>query len=235
MAEIRESYDVKADASRVYEVLRRGGVAIVPYDIAYTMQSATDDALRRAYAAKQRSYDRASGIVGNGDIQEAVHILSDRDRRIIRSIAQDHNLPFSVIAPFRAEHPFMKALTPFLLQMGTKDGTVNFLLNAGPLRDEIAALSWEDRFPILASTANRSMRGTKYRLQDIEPEVVAAADITLDYGTARHAHPKGLSSTQIDFRTMKVVRWGLFFDRIAEIMRDEFGVMLEARPSHLHA
>ncbi len=231
----KSGYDVQADADRVYETLRSGGVAIVPYDLSYAIQCATDDSLRRVYAAKNRSYDRASGVCGSYVVHEDVHVISDTGRRIVRSITQDHDLPLSVVAPFRDNHPFMKALTPFLFGMATRDGTVNFLLNAGDLRDRIVAHAWRDCFPFVASSANRSLAGTKYRVEHIEQEVRDAADIVIDYGTSRWRHPKGLSSTQIDFRTMKVIRWGIAFDRIRDIIIDEFSIEIERRPDHLVA
>ncbi|WP_043161582.1 Sua5/YciO/YrdC/YwlC family protein [Bradyrhizobium sp. Ai1a-2] len=235
MTPTSDRFDVQADADRVYDVLRSGGVAIVPYDLSYAIQCAGDDALRRVYAAKNRSYDRASGVCGSYVVHEAVHVMSETGRRIVRSITQDHDLPLSVVAPFREDHPFMKALTPFLFGMATRDGTVNFLLNGGELRDRIVAHAWRDNFPFVGSSANRSLAGTKYRVEDIEQEVRDAADIIIDYGTSRWEHPNGLSSTQIDFRTMKVIRWGLAFDRIRDIIIDEFGIELESRPAHLVA
>ena len=73
------------------------------------------------------------------------------------------------------------------------------------------------------------MKGTKYRVENIEPQVLAAADIVIDYGPSRYCQSAGLSSTQIDLRTMKVVRYGIVFDQIAAVLADEFGVVLAPR------
>ena len=51
------SPDYDADAARVFECLQDGGIAIVHMDVAYAIMSGTEDALRRVYAAKARSYD----------------------------------------------------------------------------------------------------------------------------------------------------------------------------------
>jgi tRNA A37 threonylcarbamoyladenosine synthetase subunit TsaC/SUA5/YrdC len=126
----------------------------------------------------------------------------------------------------------MKQLTPFLTGLATKDDTVNFLLNAGPLRDHIAELSIEHSFPLIASSANVSQRGTKYRADDIEPEIRAAADVIIDYGPSTYMENglKGdfnFSSTQIDFRTMRLVRKGICFDPICAVLENEFGITLD--------
>jgi hypothetical protein len=62
-------------------------------------------------------------------------------------------------------------LTPFLLEMATRHGRVNFLINASPLKDKIVELSFEQNLPIIASSVNLSNCGTKYTAKAIEPEV----------------------------------------------------------------
>lgn len=222
--------DYELDARRVFDCLCDGGVAIIYMDVAYAILSGTEEALRRVYAAKARDLNKESGVVGNLDAHEAIQVLPADRRQMIRRITETHNLPLAVIAPYRG-HPLMNALSPFLRGISTRAGTVNFLLNAGPLRDAIAALSLEANFPLIASSANRSHRGTKYRVEDIEPEVIAVADIIIDYGPALYMRQSQLaeyplSSTQIDFAEMKLVRRGMCYDQIAGILADEFNVPL---------
>ncbi|CAM3951117.1 YrdC-like domain-containing protein [Bordetella tumbae] len=221
---------IKKDAQKAFQCLHSGGVVILHYDVSYAVLCATDDALHKVYAAKNRSYDRASGVSGSYDIHRKVHVLSDEKKEMIRVIVQEHDLPLSVIAPFAEDDLFMGKLTPFLRGMATRDGTVNFLMNAGTLRDEIAKLSWEHQFPLIGSSANASLKGTKYRVEDIEPEVLAAADLVIDYGPSKHSQTRSLSSTQIDFRDFKVVRFGICYDQIADVLRERFGVELPANP-----
>jgi len=226
------SHDYQGDAQRVFDCLHGGGIAIVHMTVAYAIISGTEDALRGVYAAKQRSLDKASGIVANLQSHDEIQILSDEAKRMVRAITVEHDLPLSVIAPYRTDHPLMKPLTPFLSSMATKNDTVNFLLNAGPLRDHIAALSLEANFPLIASSANLSQHGTKYRAEDIEPEIRDAADVIIDYGDTKYMQnglnaEYALSSTQIDFGTLRLVRKGICFDAIRDVLKDEFGVTLE--------
>jgi len=220
-----------AEARRAFDILCRGGVAIIYTDVAYSIVSRTEEALRRVYAAKGRPMDRASTLVGNLDAHDSLHLLPDRERRMVRAVTVTHDLPMAVIAPYRADHPFMRAFSPFLLGMATKGDTLNMLLNSGALRERLAALSWRAGIPLVASSANASGQGTKYRVEDIEPAVRAVADIVCDHGTSRYRPdpmpPVPTSSTQIDFRTMGVVRRGACFDAIARVLAEEFGVRLE--------
>ena len=220
--------DYDADATRGCDCRSGGGIAIVHMDVAYAIMSGTEEALRRVYRAKRRSSDRPSGVVANHRTYREIQIVSEEGDRIVDAVTGRHDLPLSVIAPYRKRHPLMRAIAPFLMGMSTKDGTVNFLLNASPLRDRIAELSLDANFPLMASSANRSQNGTKYRAEDIEPEVRAAADIIIDYGPSKYLQEGyAYSSTQIDFRTNKVVRKGVCYDRIAAVFRDEFDIALE--------
>ncbi|MDO9435386.1 hypothetical protein [Hydrogenophaga sp.] len=221
---------IQQDAKAVYDIVSGGGIGILHYDVSYAIMSASEEALRHVYAAKGRSFDRASGVVGSFEIHDSVHDLSSEKRAMVRAVTVDNNLPLSVIATYKKDHPFMAKLSPWLLEMATRDGTVNFLLNAGELRDRVAEYCWQEQRPFIASSANASLKGTKYRVEDIEPEVLAAADIVINYGPSRHIQTKSLSSTQIDFRTMKVVRFGIFFEEISAVLKRDFGVELPANP-----
>lgn len=220
--------DYDKDAERVFECLQHGGIAIVHMDVAYAIMSGTEDALRRVYRAKQRSYDRPSGVVANNHTHVEIQIVNKEAERIIDSITRIHNLPLSVIAPYREDHPLMRQISPFLIGMSTKNKTVNFLLNSSPLRDRIAELSLEANFPLMASSANQSQRGTKYRAEDIEPEVRAVAEVIIDYGPSKYLQRGyAYSSTQIDFRDMTLVREGVCFPEITAILNEEFDISLK--------
>lgn len=219
-------HDAGRDALRVFDVICGGGVAIIHLDVAYAILGRTEAAVRRIYAAKERSFAKPTGIVGNLALHRELHVLGEREREIVRAITQDHDLPLAVIAPYRRDHPFLRKLEPFVLENATRDGTLNILINAGELRDRIAALSIERDTPVVGSSANASLTGSKFRLQDVDPAVRAIADIEVDYGLSKYHNPEGRSSTMIDFRGFGVVRRGVCFGEIAAILRRDFGVEL---------
>lgn len=57
-------------------------------------------------------------------------------------------------------------------------------------------------------------------------EVLRVADIVIDYGRSKYHNPEGRSSTMIDFRDFSIVRKGVCFAQIADVMRNEFGIGL---------
>ncbi|NBR27545.1 MAG: hypothetical protein EBT83_03900 [Betaproteobacteria bacterium] len=219
--------NIAADAQRVYECLRDGGVAIIHLDIAYAVLARSAGAVRRIYAAKRRSSDKPTGFLGNHALHEALHILDERARAMVRRITQHHDLPLAVIAPYRKDHPLLADLDPFVHRHAVKGDTLNILLNAGELRNALADLAVANGVICVGSSANVSLTGTKFRLEDIEPELRAIADVEIDYGLCHYHNPQGLSSTMIDFSTLRVQRAGVCYEQIAGILKDEFGVELK--------
>ena len=220
---------IERDARRVFDVLAGGGTAIIYLDVAYAILGRSEAAVRRIYAAKARSFARPTGIVGGLELHDEIHVMDEHKKAIVRAVTVKHDLPLSVIAPFRREHPFLRNLDPFVLNNANKDGTLNLLLNAGRLRTRISCISYEAMTPLVGSSANISLTGSKYRVEDIEPEMIAAADIVIDYGLSRYHNPLGRSSTMLDFRDLSVVREGVCFERIRDVIRDEFDIELQAK------
>jgi tRNA A37 threonylcarbamoyladenosine synthetase subunit TsaC/SUA5/YrdC len=222
--------DIAADARRVFDAVRGGGIAIIHVDVGYAVLAHTADAVRRIYATKHRSYDKPTGLLGNHALHEALHILGAREREMVRRITHEHDLPLAVIAPYRADHPLLATLDPFVRKQAVKNDTLNILLNAGELRNAVADLALAHEVVCVGSSANVSLSGTKYRLEDVDPELRAIADVETDYGLCAHHNRQGLSSTMIDFTTFRVQRAGACFEQIANVMRREFGVELQ-RPA----
>lgn len=222
--------DPRADAERVFKVLQKSGIAIVPLDVAYAIFGGTGDAIRRIFEAKGRSFTKPNGMLADLELFTELHRVGERERTIVRAVTEDYGLPLSVVAPFVQDHPIFKSVDEFAMERSTKIGTLDLLLNAGPLHRELARLSRERGRPVLGSSANRSLGGSKFRLEDVDPEVRAVADIQIDYGLCRYANPNLISSTIIDLATFQVHRYGVCFDQIADILDRHFGIRLPAKP-----
>lgn len=226
--------DPVRDAERVFEVLQGGGVAVVPLDVAYAVFGGNGDAIRRIFEAKGRSFAKPNGMMADFGLFSELHVVGQRERDIVRAVTDDYGLPLSVVAPFRADHPIFAAADSFTMERSTKIGTLDLLINAGPLHREICRISREQRRPVLGSSANRSLTGSKYRLQDVDPEVRNIADIEVDYGLSRYANARGISSTIINLMTFEVHRHGVCFDQIADVLKRYFAIEL-APPAEVPA
>ena len=216
--------DVPADAARLIETVANSGVVVFPVEVGYAIVGHTESAIARIFACKKRSFDKACGMFSNRDMFVNLAAVGARELAIVDSITQKHGLPFSVVVPYRVEHAFFSTLSPLTRERSSRGDTIDMLLNAGLLHDEVARLSWERGMPVLGSSANTSLNGSKYRLGDVERPVRDEAELVIDYGDTKYSHPDGMGSSIIALPSLKPIRGGIAFDRICDIIRDEFGV-----------
>ncbi len=220
-------FDYQADAARAMEVVLKGGIAIIPTTVGYVILATTTEAIGRIIKVKQRGPAKLNAMVGNRSLHAALHVLDARSRQAVRLITEGYDLPMGTVGPADLSHPMIKRLEPEVLARTTKEGTIAMLMNAGPLLDAIGQLSFEAGRLLIGSSANLSLQGTKFRASDIEPEVLDAADIVIDYGLMRWAR-YGKSSTMINVDDWSVVRHGSCFDLIDDALRRHFGIELAA-------
>jgi len=222
-------FDVAGDAKRAFAVLRRGGVAIVPHNIGYAALGGSASALTRIFNAKRRGAAKRNAMVANLAVQGDVHRCSRRGRDIVFAIVEDYDLPLGCIAPYRADHPMLATLDADTLAASTQDGTLAILLNAGRFHAALTRLSEEAMLPLFGSSANLSLGGTKFRVEDIEAEILAIADIVVDHGLQAF-HRYAASSTLLNVETLEVSRFGSCYADIAYVLKRHFGVDLPPAP-----
>ena len=164
--------DVRQDAERAFAVLERGGIAILPMSVGYSAIGGSAAALKRIFDAKQRAPSKLNAMLGDVALHRELHVLDQRGWDVAATLVEDCDLPLGAIAPARMDHPILRAMDPQALEASTSGGTVLMLLNAGPFHAEITRLSREALHPLFGSSANRSLSGTKFRVEDIEPELL---------------------------------------------------------------
>lgn len=218
---------IKEDATRVFKAVQDGGVAIFPVSVGYAIVGHSEDAIQRTYTAKERSFEKPCGNFGSWEMFNEMLVASDEARELVRVMIKDNDLPFSVVAPFRPDHPVVQSMQPFTHKNATKAGTMNMLMNAGPLHNEIARLAYENSFCVSGSSANVSLTGSKFRLEDVQDQVRNVADVQVDYGLVPYHNPDGLGSTIVDLSDFSTVRVGCVYDRIAEIALETCGIDLK--------
>jgi tRNA A37 threonylcarbamoyladenosine synthetase subunit TsaC/SUA5/YrdC len=219
-------FDFERDARCAFDALKAGGIAIVPNDIGYSILGGSHAALQRIFATKGRAASKLNAMVGNADIERELHILSPRGRDIVAAITEDYDLPLGCIAPCRVDHPLLRALTPEPLAASTRQDTLVILMNAGEFHAAITRLSFAENHPLIGSSANRSLSGTKFTVEAIEPAIKAIADIVIDHGLQKY-HTYAASSTLLNVETLEVVRVGSCYENIRYVVERHFGVALK--------
>jgi tRNA A37 threonylcarbamoyladenosine synthetase subunit TsaC/SUA5/YrdC len=221
--------DIAADARGAFDVIKAGGSCIFPVDVGYTFVGGSQAALLRIFHAKGRGTHKRNAMVGDLAIHDEIHSLDARGREMVRTITVGYDLPLGVIAPFRAGHPLIRKLHPESLAGSTEGDTLAMLVNAGPFHAEMCRLSQSETHPLFGSSANLTGSGTKFRVQDIQPELIAVADHIVDYGLRKY-HMYRRSATLIDFRSMEVVRVGACYELIQDVLQRHYGVALPPDP-----
>ena len=221
--------DIAADAQRVFEVLKDGGLAIVPADIGYGLVAIDPKALERAFVTKQRQPHKRHAMIGSFALHKELHVLPEREAKMVELLTQDIDLPLGVIAPLKADHPIVQKLGSETLARSSVDGTFAMLVNGGKFQDELVRLSSEAGLPLMGSSANLTGKGTKSLVEDIEPEILAVADIVLDYGKRKYSYPRP-SSTMIDFRNVEMMRFGACYDVIQDVLKRFYDIRLPDDP-----
>jgi len=217
---------LERDVSEMMDVITSGGIAIFPLDLTYAIVGHRPDAIRRIFAAKARSFDKPCGMFGSWRLCRELHDVPSEKHEIVRILVEEEQLPFSVVAPFRPQQPLLRAVDPDVIRYSSKLGTMDMVINGGYWLDEVARQSIQRNVAVFGSSANRSLNGSKYRLEDIEPEVREVADVSFDYGLSKYSTPLGLSSTIIDLGDFSVVRVGHRFDELVATLAHRFGIML---------
>jgi tRNA A37 threonylcarbamoyladenosine synthetase subunit TsaC/SUA5/YrdC len=220
---------VRDDARRAFDVLKAGGIAIIPMDVGYTCAGGSGAALQKIFDTKQRALSKRNAMVGDQAIAREIYKLSPRGWEVVDAITGDYGLPLGAVGPCRIDHPLLRVLDDVAIDASTKDGTLVMLMNAGPFHGEICRLSLQEMHPIFGSSANLSLTGTKFRIEDIEPEILGIADVVIDHGLRKY-HYYQQSSTLLNVETFEVVRHGSNFEIIADICQRRFGVTLTDKP-----
>lgn len=223
------SIDPKADAKRVFDVLLKGGLAIIPVDVGYAIIAMDSVALERAFQTKQRKPHKRHAMVGSYALHKEIHVLPPREARMAQLLVHDLNLPLGLVAPYKADHPMIQKLGAETLERSSIEGTLAMLVNGGQLQDEVARLAFEAGLPVMGSSANMTGKGTKSLVEDIEPEILAAADIVINYGKMKYSTPR-TSSSMFDFKNLRLIRYGACYDVIQDALRRYYDIQLPDDP-----
>ena len=218
--------DVVEQSRLLLDIIASEGVAIIPLDVAYAIVGNSKKSIETIFKCKNRSFEKPSGMFSNYDLLKEIQIIDSWKHDIIKAVIFDNNLPMSTVAPFKRHHPIFKNVDSWVLKNSTKIGTLDMLLNAGEFHNEMTKQSMELEMPILGSSANTSLTGSKYNLDDIDFPVINAADILIDGGTSKYENEKGRSSTIIDFGNFETIRIGVCYEKIRKIF-STFGVDLK--------
>jgi tRNA A37 threonylcarbamoyladenosine synthetase subunit TsaC/SUA5/YrdC len=196
------------DAERAYQILRSGGIVLLPTDVGYGLVACSDDAIARIYELKGRPQAKPCVTVANAAILDDVAVLADARLGVwIHRIAR--RTPIAVINRVRPDSELLANMSPFALGQATTNDTIATFLNAGELVSRIADLALADRRIVVGSSANLAFTGNNYRLADVPAAIRDLVDLVIDGGDARYENPERLATTILDLTTYEFRRIGI--------------------------
>ncbi len=221
--------NIAEDTARAFDVLQKGGTAILPMDVGYSLIGGSLQALKKIFETKKRAPSKLNAMLGNDDLHAALHKVSTRGQEIYEAICKDYDLPLGLIAPCNLDHPLFDTLDRDTYERSTKGDTLLMLMNSGRFHTEITRLSFEKGHLLFGSSANLTLTGTRFRVEDMQPEITGIADIVIDYGLMKY-HSYAASSTLLDVENCTIHRYGVCYENIADILRRHFKVDLPPKP-----
>lgn len=202
------------EAAAAYEVLRRGGVVLLPTDVGFGLVACGDAAIAKIYELKGRPHSKPCVTVADAVILDDVAQLPDASTRAwAHEVAA--RLPIALVNHTRRESKLLAGLSDFALGQVTTGGTIATFLNAGVLVNAIAQLALPDGMLVFGSSANLARQGNSYGLDEVPAEIRDHVDLVIEGPRARYAHPKRLATTILDMTTGGFLREGIEFDAIA--------------------
>jgi tRNA A37 threonylcarbamoyladenosine synthetase subunit TsaC/SUA5/YrdC len=222
--------DIQTDAARAFKVLKAGGIGILPMDVGYSLIGGSPQALKRIFDTKKRAPSKLNAMLGNDEMHRALHKVSTRGREIYEAICNDYDLPLGLIAPCNVDHPLLQTLDRDTYTRSTKGDTLLMLMNSGRFHAEITRLSLEQKHLLFGSSANLTLTGTRFRVEDMQSEITDIADVVIDYGLMKY-HSYAASSTLLDVENCTVHRYGVCYENVADILQRHFKIKLPPKPS----
>ena len=201
------------DAQRIYDILRRGGLALVPTDVGYGLLAMESEAVERIYALKGRPVTKPCVTVANAAILADVAlpvgaVVVDWLRHITRT------LPLAVVAPLDPASRLVGSMAPFVRSQATHEGTIAAFFSAGRLVESVAELARADGRLVVGSSANASGTGNNATLAEVPETMRLGADAVVDRGPVRLANPEKIPATILDLTTGRFLRRGVAFEQI---------------------
>jgi tRNA A37 threonylcarbamoyladenosine synthetase subunit TsaC/SUA5/YrdC len=206
---------IAADAAKVYQVIRAGGVAVIPTDVSYGMIATSDTGVRRIYELKGRPLSKACITVTTEAIYDDVALPLDAATRAWLDDIRVRT-PIAIVSPLDPSSRLLANLGDYSRSQATQNGTVATFFSAGALVERVAELAFADDTLVIGSSANTSGTGNNCSFAEIPASIRDGVDIALDRGHVRYANTERLSTTILDVTTGVFVRQGVNYAFIKE-------------------
>jgi tRNA A37 threonylcarbamoyladenosine synthetase subunit TsaC/SUA5/YrdC len=224
--------NLENDTQAAFKILQNGGTVIGPAGVGYVIMSISAEAVERAFAAKHRREGHTMGVFATLATQRECHDISEDKLAMCAVMTETMGSIFVAVAPYRKDSPRLQALSKETFQKVTKGDTIGMGIIAGdqPFMKRMCELADEAGVLLIGSSANMTGSGNKYRVSDIQPEIIEAVDGVVDHGLQRFYTFAPRASSAIDLRDMSVIRVGADYNLMRDRLWRFFRVELPEDP-----
>jgi len=208
---------VRDAADLVLESIVGGGLALVPFGVAYAFLTGSRAPLGRIYELKLRPPEKACPIlVSWPQFVEAADATSDEIAKIEGLIEAD--LPVGVLVKPNWESELVRSIPEDCLELLTSNGKLGLFMNMGGMSEQLLQAATEAGITLFGSSANLSGMGNSFSITDVPESIVGAIDILCDAGTCMYANPDRLPSSIVDLETGQLTRRGILHEDIGRLL-----------------
>ena len=198
------------EVEKIFSVMEAGGIVIVPLDVGYALLFTKPDCIEKIYQIKKRSKEKP--LVCLGDEKTIAEIfVNNKNSKFYYKLGY----PVGLIGKFKTNYVDNK--------LCTKNGKIAIFVNMGEFADDLVRFSRNKGKIVFGSSANISGAGNHFEVKDIEKEIFDKVDYVLDLGKTRysefHKDGRGMSSTMIDIEDNQIVRKGLLYKEIKDLLK----------------
>jgi len=208
---------VREAADRVVEIIGNGGLALVPFGVAYAFLTGSRIPLEQIYELKLRPPQKACPILVSWedfvDAADATPAQVDRIRAVIEA-----ELPVGVLVKPKWENATVRSIPQDCLDLLTTDGKIGLFMNMGGMSRELLDAGARAGVRLFGSSANISGMGNSFSLEDVPESIVSRMDIVCDAGKCTHANPDRLPSSIVDLATGQLTRRGILHEEIGRLL-----------------
>jgi len=204
-------------AERVIDVIAGGGLALVPFDVAYAFLTGSLSPLERIYQLKLRPPKKACPVLVSWD--QFVEIAQSNAQQL-EQIAKvvKAGLPIGIQAVPDWESDVAKSIPKDCLDLLVSNGKLALFMNMGGMSDDLLEIANERDIRLFGSSANISGMGNSFSLGDVPEEIVKAMDIVCEIGTCKYKNPDRLPASIVDLETGTLTRSGILHEDIGRLL-----------------
>jgi tRNA A37 threonylcarbamoyladenosine synthetase subunit TsaC/SUA5/YrdC len=203
------------EADKAFEVIRAGGLALIPADIGYGFLGHSLASIEKMYALKDRRFDNPCITVGNLDGIASLALLPDR--ALLEWLAEISALTtLAVVVQVKRESPLVASLDPWVYEHSSNRGTMAIFLNPGPFVERMVMRAYEAGMILVGSSGNASGTGNNYRFHDVPQVIRDGVDYKFDAGPMRHENEDRMATTIVNLTNFTLRRLGVSHREIIE-------------------